>query len=134
MVFHIVYLLKRIFTALILVLLIVLQSAGQVLCCLGTSKAGVGFGTGSATVAYPVDAKVAAAFDEASKKHLSEYVFGKDVNHQMVKDGYAWHYKLYYKTPSYAEAEDVRGKKQELWQAPNPVEPFQYRKMKKGTK
>ena len=62
--FHIVYFMKQIFTALILVLLIVLQSAGQVLCCLRTCGAGVGLETGKSTVAYPVDAKVDKAIDE----------------------------------------------------------------------
>lgn len=99
------------------------------------------------------------AYGETSKKHLSEYVFGKDVkvefekkdrygrvlgevyccttnvNLQMVKDGYAWHYKFYDKTPSYAEAEkDAREKKLGLWVDPNPVEPYQFRKMKRSKK
>lgn len=99
------------------------------------------------------------AYGEASKKHLSQYVFGKDVkvefekrdrygrilgivylgaldvNLQMVKDGYAWHYKFYDKTTSYAEAEkEAREKKLGLWVDPNPVEPYQFRKMKRGKK
>ena len=72
MVFHIVYLLKQIFTALIIVLLVVLQSAGQVLCCLRTCEAGVGLETGKSTVAYPVDAKVAKALDEAAEKDAAK--------------------------------------------------------------
>ena len=175
-----------------------------------TREAGVGFGTGTASVAYPVDARVDKAIDEArqkeaaktkviigrctkvsdgdtitvldsekvqhkvrldridapekkqafgekSKQHLSEMVFGKDVrvewqkkdryqrilgivfigekdvNLQMVKDGFAWHYKFYDKTPAYAQAAlDAREKKIGLWVDPNPIEPYEFRKSKKG--
>ena len=96
------------------------------------------------------------AFGEKSKQHLSEMVFGKDVrvewqkkdryqrilgivfvgdkdvNLQMVKDGFAWHYKFYDKTPAYAQAElDARGKKIGLWVDPNPIEPYEFRKAKR---
>ena len=96
------------------------------------------------------------AFGNASKKHLSSMVFGKDVsvewqkkdrygrilgevyvgttnvNLQMVKDGYAWHYKFYDKTPSYAEAEtQAREKRLGLWVDSNPVEPYQFRKTRR---
>lgn len=37
-----------------------------------TREAGVGFGAGSATVAYPVDAKVAKALDEAAEKEATK--------------------------------------------------------------
>ena len=175
-----------------------------------TREAGFGFGTGTAGVAYPVDARVDKAIDEArqkeaaktkviigrctkvsdgdtitvldsekvqhkvrldridapekkqafgekSKQHLSEMVFGKDVrvewqkkdryqrilgivfigekdvNLQMVKDGFAWHYKFYDKTPAYAQAAlDAREKKIGLWVDPNPIEPYEFRKSKKG--
>ena len=175
-----------------------------------TREAGVGFGTGTASVAHPVDARIDKAIDEArqkeaaktkviigrctkvsdgdtitvldsekvqhkvrldridapekkqafgekSKQHLSEMVFGKDVrvewqkkdryqrilgivfigekdvNLQMVKDGFAWHYKFYDKTPAYAQAAlDAREKKIGLWVDPNPIEPYEFRKSKKG--
>ena len=175
-----------------------------------TREAGFGFGTGTAGVAYPVDARIDKAIDEArqkeaaktkviigrctkvsdgdtitvldsekvqhkvrldridapekkqafgekSKQHLSEMVFGKDVrvewqkkdryqrilgivfigekdvNLQMVKDGFAWHYKFYDKTPAYAQAAlDAREKKIGLWVDPNPIEPYEFRKSKKG--
>jgi len=97
------------------------------------------------------------AFGEKSKQHLSEMVFGKDVkvewqkkdrygrilgevyvcstnaNLQMVKDGMAWHYKLYDKTEVYAAAEkDARDKRIGLWSDPNPIEPHEFRKSKRG--
>lgn len=93
------------------------------------------------------------AYGEASKKHLSECVFGKDVkvfwenkdrhgqilgvvsqdsrnvNLQMVKDGFAWHFKFYDETPSYAEAEkDARLKRLGLWDDDTPIEPYEFRK------
>ena len=50
-------------------MLIVLQSAAGVIHhSFRTREAGFGFGTGEATVAYPVDSKVAAALDEAEEK------------------------------------------------------------------
>ena len=96
------------------------------------------------------------AFGEASRKHLAGFIAGKDVriewekkdqygrilgiiyngetdiNLQMVKDGFAWHYKHFDKTPSYAEAEKTaREKKLGLWSDPNPVEPYLFRKANK---
>ena len=195
----------------VVVTLIALQAAGvTVHWSFRTREAGVGFGTGTAGVAYPVDAKIDKAIDEArqkeaaktkviigrctkvadgdtitvldsekvqhkvrldridapekkqafgekSKQHLAEMVFGKDVrvewqkkdryqrilgivfigekdvNLQMVKDGFAWHYKFYDKTPAYAQAAlDAREKKIGLWVDPNPIEPYEFRKSKKG--
>ena len=60
---------------------------------------------------------------------------GRDVNLELVKAGYAWHYKKYQReqTPAdrviYADAEvqarsDVVG----LWQEPNPINPSDWRK------
>jgi len=69
------------------------------------------------------------AFGQRSKQHLSDILFGKrvtvtwdatdrygrilgtvwldgrDINLQMVRDGFAWHYKRYDSTPAYAQAE-----------------------------
>ena len=94
------------------------------------------------------------AFGEKAKQHLSEMVFGKDVrveytskdrygrilgivrvdgrdiNLQMIKDGFAWHYKYYDKTPSYAQAEvEAREAKKGLWVDVNPIAPYDFRKM-----
>ena len=192
--------------------LIALQSASAVTIhrSFRTREAGVGFGTGTAGVAYPVDARVDKAIDEARQKeaekvkvviglctkvidgdtihvvtggnvrfkvrleridapekdqpygkeatdYLVKLIKGKtvrvewvkkdqygrilgivfldktDINLKMVETGNAWHYKFYDKTTSYAEAEkEAREKKLGLWVDPDPVEPYQFRKMKKG--
>ena len=55
-----------------------------------------------------------------------------DINLQMVKDGCAWHYKHFDKTPAYAEAERAaRDAKRGLWSAPDPINPYQWRKAKR---
>lgn len=55
-----------------------------------------------------------------------------NVNLRMVKDGYAWHYKHFDKTESYAQAEsEARAKKLGLWRDANPVNPYEFRKSKK---
>ena len=185
-----------------------------------TREAGFGCGTGTAGVAYPVDARIDKAIDEARQKEAekvkvviglctkvidgdtihvvtggnvrfkvrleridapeSDQPYGKeatdylaklikgrtvrvewvkkdrygrilgivyydqpgnpnskpnrqDINLTMVSTGNAWHYKFYDKTTSYAEAEkEAREKKLGLWVDPDPVEPYQFRKMKKG--
>ena len=56
-----------------------------------------------------------------------------DVNLEMVKTGNAWHYSYHDKTPTYVEAEnDARAAKRGLWAAPDPVNPYQWRKSKRG--
>ena len=50
----------------------------------------------------------------------------------MVKDGFAWHYKYYDSTPAYAEAEkEARAAKRGLWNDPNPIQPYEFRKKKR---
>ena len=93
------------------------------------------------------------AFGQKAKQRLSEMVFGKtvkvewkkkdqygrilgvvfagetEVNLEMVKSGFAWHYKYFDKTPAYAEAEaDARTSKRGLWADKNPVNPYDWRK------
>ena len=98
-------------------------------------------------------------FGDASRKHLAAFVAGKtvevewtkkdkygrilgtvwamlpvrtDVNLQMVKDGFAWHYKHFDSTPSYAAAETAaRTTKRGLWKDPAPIPPYIFRKVKK---
>ena len=98
-------------------------------------------------------------FGEASRKHLAAFVAGKDVevewtkkdkygrilgtvwamlpvrtdvNLQMVKDGFAWHYKHFDSTPSYADAETAaRAAKLGLWEDPAPIPPWTFRKANK---
>lgn len=53
----------------------------------------------------------------------------KDVNLEMIKAGFAWHYKEYNKDTSYASAENnARKKKLGLWQDKNPIKPQDFRK------
>jgi len=55
---------------------------------------------------------------------------GQDVSLELVKAGLAWHYKQYSKDPVLAEAEDqARRQKKGLLSIPNPVPPWEYRRL-----
>ena len=63
---------------------------------------------------------------------------GKDINLEHIVSGMAWHYKEYQGEQSradqllYSEAEvDARSAKRGLWREPNPLPPWDYRKLKK---
>ena len=63
---------------------------------------------------------------------------GKDMNLEQVASGMAWHYKKYQGEQSrtdqqrYSEAEiDARRAKRGLWYDPEPIPPWEYRKLKK---
>ena len=59
------------------------------------------------------------------------YLGNMDVNLQMIRDGYAWHYKHFDATPSYAVAEsEARTAKRGLWASSFPIPPHQWRKRK----
>ena len=63
------------------------------------------------------------------------FVDGKDVNLEMLKAGFAWHYKKFDSTPAYAQAEsEARAAKRGLWQEKNPIEPEAFRKAKRGAR
>ena len=52
-----------------------------------------------------------------------------DVNLQMVRDGYAWHYKHFDDTPSYSAAESVaQASKRGIWATTAPIPPHLWRK------
>lgn len=54
------------------------------------------------------------------------------INERLLADGLAWHYKKYDKNPEWAKLEDIaRRNKKGLWQQPNPVIPWEWRKNKK---
>ncbi|GAB3819579.1 hypothetical protein GCM10028895_18210 [Pontibacter rugosus] len=56
---------------------------------------------------------------------------GRSLNEELVKNGYAWHYKAYSNDKNLANAEaDARRFKRGLWQDANPVAPWDYRKEK----
>ena len=91
-------------------------------------------------------------FGQASRKALSEKVFGKqvevivktkdrygrtvghvlldkrDMNLEMLEEGMAWHYAHYDHNKRLAEAEkEARGDRVGLWSDPNPVAPWDWR-------
>lgn len=57
------------------------------------------------------------------------YLGEMDINLQMVRDGYAWHYKNFDATPSYSAAESAaQSAKRGLWATTAPIPPHQWRK------
>lgn len=92
-------------------------------------------------------------YNKKAKKYLSDLIFGKmvkvlelkkdrngrsvsqtfladgtDVSFEMIKAGYAWHYKKYSKDKTYTNAEiQTRIKKIGLWTEPNPLPPWEVR-------
>lgn len=55
----------------------------------------------------------------------------KDVNLEMIKAGYAWHYKEYNDDKTYASAEvSARKRKLGIWKDKNPIKPQVFRKTK----
>ena len=63
---------------------------------------------------------------------------GEDINLEQVASGMAWHYKKYQGEQSqsdrimYSEAEvDARDARRGLWQDPEPIPPWEYRKSKR---
>lgn len=58
------------------------------------------------------------------------YIGGQDVSLELVKAGLAWHFKKYSSDPVLAEAEvEARRGKRGLWSMPNPVPPWEYRRL-----
>jgi micrococcal nuclease len=59
-------------------------------------------------------------------------VGGVNVNEQLLQKGLAWHYREYDKNLAWQKMEDMaRNKKIGLWQAPNPLPPWEFRKKKR---
>jgi micrococcal nuclease len=59
-------------------------------------------------------------------------VDGRNVNVEMVKEGFAWHYKQYSKSKTLAAAEvEARKAKAGLWADPNPIPPWEWRHKEK---
>lgn len=57
---------------------------------------------------------------------------GKELGHEMVKAGMAWHFKKYNSDNDLAKLEiEARKAKRGLWIDPKPVPPWEYRKLKK---
>lgn len=77
------------------------------------------------------------AVDQYKRSVGIVYLNGKNVNLEMVADGYAWAYKQYLDRPyasEYIQAEEqARAKRLGLWQQSNPQPPWEFRKsLKKG--
>lgn len=95
-------------------------------------------------------------FNKKAKEYLASLCFGNEVkiiwqkkdqyqrilaevfvkemnlNHEMVKQGYAWHFKKHSDDETYAQLERLAQKQRNgLWQHPNPTPPWDFRKMKK---
>jgi micrococcal nuclease len=94
------------------------------------------------------------AYGQRAKQYTSDLVFGKNVrllinnkdrygrtvgtiilpdgrslNEELIRNGFAWHYKEYSKDQNLANAEvDARRYKRGLWQDPNPIAPWDFRK------
>ena len=98
-------------------------------------------------------------FGQAAKKKLSDLIFGKtltatgskkdrngrliatvcdgslDVNQEMVRTGYAWHFKKYSSDAVLDSLErEARAALRGLWTDSYPTPPWEYRKNKKQTK
>ncbi len=57
---------------------------------------------------------------------------GKVLNQELVRAGYAWHYTRYSKDRTLAELEEAARKAERgLWQDPDPVPPWEFRKAKR---
>lgn len=57
---------------------------------------------------------------------------GRSLNEELVKNGFAWHYKEYAKDKNLENLEtDARRFKRGLWQDPNPTAPWEFRKVKR---
>lgn len=60
---------------------------------------------------------------------------GRNLNKMMVRNGFAWHYKKYSRDRSYDDLEIMaRKEKLGLWQEPNPIAPWDFRKMRRSKK
>lgn len=74
-------------------------------------------------------------FDFKEKDRNGRYICviynseGINLNKEMIRLGMAWHFKKYSKDNAYAELEnEARKNKIGLWQEPNPVAPWDWRK------
>lgn len=58
---------------------------------------------------------------------------GRHVESEMLRAGLAWHYTRYSSDKKLQALEDeARANRRGLWQDPNPIAPWDYRKMKRG--
>jgi len=71
---------------------------------------------------------------DRNKRLLAEIILsnGKNLNKELVKNGFAWHYKKYSKDNSYDDLEkQARKLKLGLWNDKMPTAPWEWRKSRK---
>lgn len=62
------------------------------------------------------------------------HVGGKNVNEEQVRNGWAWHYRKYSKSPSLQVLEDeARKARRGLWADDKPTPPWEFRSSKKAS-
>lgn len=67
-------------------------------------------------------------------KRIVGNVFFKDenINKRLVSDGHCWVYRKYNKDPSMLDLEEqARNKELGLWKLPNPIPPWEFRKIQR---
>ena len=70
--------------------------------------------------------------DDYGRVVATLYGDDNDLNYEMIKAGYAWHYKHYNNSKKYAKAEEnARKQKLGLWKGKNPQAPWEYRRENK---
>jgi endonuclease YncB( thermonuclease family) len=71
---------------------------------------------------------------DRNKRLLAEIILsnGKNLNKELVKNGFAWHYKKYSKDNSYDDLEkQARKLKVGLWTDKSPTAPWEWRRSRK---
>jgi hypothetical protein len=57
---------------------------------------------------------------------------GRSLNEELVRQGFAWHYKEYAKDEALAQLElDARQNRRGLWEMPNPTPPWEFRSQRR---
>jgi len=71
---------------------------------------------------------------DRNKRLIAEVILenGRNLNKELVKNGLAWHFKKYSDSKEYDQLEKAaRKKKIGLWNEPDPIAPWDWRKPKK---
>ena len=71
------------------------------------------------------------------KRYIANVIYDDSLSlcHELVKNGWAWHYIQYSKDKTLQQMEDkARKSKIGLWQDPNPVAPWEWRESRKKKK
>ena len=74
---------------------------------------------------------------DRNKRLIAEIILpdGSKLNRELVRKGLAWHFERYSNDNSYSALEQgARRNKVGVWSEPNPIAPWEWRKMPKGKK